>query len=353
MGMQTYSTVASRNLIRAAVKMLWHAGTVEVLGKFGRQEEQPLNKTDTIVYRRLVPFGASQAANPATGGSNVPVVNPNSFILAEGVTPNANTISYQDVSVTLQNFGLLFKFSDKAQLMYEDNIPDDMNKLCGETLGEVVEKVRWGVIRSGTAVIYANGTTRAGINTGIGASVNKFKLAVRSLQSNRVMRITSMIAPGPNFGTKSVQPGYLCFTHTDAEPDLATMPGFTKVEDYGQRKTIDDTEQGAIGRLRFLTTPVLDPFLAAGASVGATGLKSAGGSNVDVYPFVVVGEEAWGQVSLKGYGGIAPVVIPAKERNHANPMGKYGFVGADTWTNAVRLNENAIIRVEAGVADLA
>lgn len=351
--MQLYNTVASRNLIRAEAKMLRHAQNIEVLGKFGTPHEQPLNKTDTIVYRRVVPFGATQAANPATGNSNVPAINANSFLLSEGVTPNANTISYQDVSVSLQNYGILFKFSSRVQLMYEDDIPGDMSKLVGETLAEVAEKVRWGQLRAGTSVIYANGSTRAGINTGISASINKFRLSVRAMQSNRAMRVTEMLAPSPNYGTRSIQPGYLCFTHTDAEADLALLPGYTKLEDYGQRKPIDDAEIGAIGRLRFLTTPVLDPFLAAGASVGSTGLKSAGAANVDVYPFVVTAEDAWGTVALKGRGSMAPVVIPSNQRNHANPMGNHGYVGADIWMNAFRQNENWMVRIEAGVSDLA
>src|SRR5690554_3258650 len=101
--MQRYTTVQSRNQIRAAVDMLKHAEPIVVLGSFGMHHEQPLNKTDTLVFRRLNPYNA--AAN------GVPQIESNDFELQEGVTPDANSISYVDVSVTLKQYGVLFKFS--------------------------------------------------------------------------------------------------------------------------------------------------------------------------------------------------------------------------------------------------
>ena len=65
MSMQNYGTVASRNLIRAAQGMLEHAQPITVLGDFGTQREMPQNSTDTLEFRRTLPFGAS-----TTGTSN-------------------------------------------------------------------------------------------------------------------------------------------------------------------------------------------------------------------------------------------------------------------------------------------
>ena len=57
--MQEYSTVASRNLIDAEYKMLGHASRKQVLGSFGQQYQQPLNKSDTRVFRRVKPFNSA------------------------------------------------------------------------------------------------------------------------------------------------------------------------------------------------------------------------------------------------------------------------------------------------------
>ncbi len=84
MTQQLYGTVASRNLIRAEMEMLKMVDTIQVLGKFGEQKEQPLRKTDTVVFRRLKPFNSTATETPGITAAN--------FITSEGTTPTANTI---------------------------------------------------------------------------------------------------------------------------------------------------------------------------------------------------------------------------------------------------------------------
>ncbi len=368
MAIQGYSTAASRNLIRAAQDMLTHAVPITVLGDFGMQKQMPANATDTLVFRRTLPFGANVAGlsgltgagaelngryagtpnSGALGAANVGL-NASSFVLSEGATPTANTISFQDVQVTLQNYGLLFKFSSKAELMYEDDIPAEMVKITGETMAEVLEMVRYGVLRAGSSVVYTNGSGRAAVNTVI--SLNALRRAVRTLESNRAKRVTSRLAPSVNYATRAVQPAYVVFVHTDAVADIRNLPGFTKVEEYGQFKPIHDHEIGACEDFRFIKSPLLVPFFAA-SSAPLNGCLAANGTNPDVYPFVVIGEDAWGQVALRGFNAISPTVLRSQDKNHANPLGMFGYVGASTWFAAVRLNEAWMVRIEAGVSAL-
>lgn len=339
--MQQYNTVASRNLIKAQAQMLKHAEPIEVLGKFGAQKDHPKHSTDTLVFRRVQPFNVAANGAPQIVASN--------FVMAEGATPSANTISYQDVSVTMQKYGVLFKFSEKAQNLYEDDIPGDMKKIAGETMAEVFELVRYGVVKGSTSVIYANGASRAAVNTPI--SLGAVRKAKRNLENARGKAVTSMIAPGPNFGTKSVEPGYICFCHTNCEADVRDLPKFTRVEDYGSRSPLHPREIGAVESTRYITSPLLTPYLAAGSGT-LNGMLSAGGANVDVYPYIVIAEEAWGQVAMKGLGAMTPVLIPASQRSHANPMGQFGYVGCDGYFAAVRLNENWMQVIEAGATSL-
>ena len=101
-------------------------------------------------------------------------------------------------------------------------------------------------------------------------------------------------------------------------------------------------------QFRFITSPLLAPFAGTGSTT-TNGMVSIGGSNVDVYPFLVVAESAWGQVALKGMNAITPRIIRSGDISHANPLGMFGYVGASTWFNAVRLNDAWMARVEAGV----
>lgn len=356
MASQNYSTVASRNLIRAAQGMLEHAMPIIVLGDFGEQREMPQNSTDTLVFRRTLPFGATTVGSGIGGDQYVGTpggdggLDPADFALTEGTTPTANTISFQDVTVTLQNYGVLFQFSSKTEHLYEDDVPAEMQKLVGETLGEVLEIVRYGVLKAGTNVIYANGASRGVVNTAI--NKNKLRLAARVLESNRGKRVTTRLAPSVNYETRAVQPAYIVFCHTDCESDIRNLEGFTKVEEYGSFKPIHEREIGAVEQFRFVTSPLLTPFVGAG-SLTLNGMVSVGaGTNVDVYPFIIIGESAWGQVALKGMNAISPTMISSKTKNHSNPLGMFGYVGAQTWFNAVRLNDAWMVRLEAGVTDL-
>lgn len=341
---QLYGTVASRNLIRAEMEMLKMVETIQVLGKFGDQKSQPLNKTDTVVFRRLKPFNS--AANETPG------ITAASFITAEGTTPSANTISYTDVSATVEQYSVLFKFSSKSQLMYEDDIPGDMKRLTASTLAEVAELVAYGQVKAGTNVLYANGSTRLGVNTTI--SLRKIQAAARTMESNRATHVTESVAPGPNFGTAPVEPAYVVFYHTDLSSDVRALPGFTKRVEYGSAiKPVHPREIGACEEFRFVPSPLFAPYLTAGSTT-TNGMVATAGS-VDVYPMIVMAESAWGHISLKGngYTGISPTVIPASVKNHANPSGMFGYVGADFWYACVRLNENFQTRIECGASDLA
>lgn len=343
--MQTYSLVPSRNLIMAEREMLKHAMPIKVLSTFGTQKQIPQNKTDTVVFRRALPIDA--------GSNGAPSVTASNYLLQEGVTPGARTIAYQDVQVTVQQYGVLMKLSSKAEAMYEDDIPGDMVKLVGEHMASIEELISYGVVRGGTNVVYANGTARASVNTGI--TLNKLRQAARQLESAHAQLVTEKLASSVNFGTTAIEPGYLVFIHTDMEADFRNLTGFVPVARYGQQKQVHEREIGTIERFRLITSPYFKPFLAAGGTVTAGTFLSNGGNTgttADIYPIMVVAQEAWGQVALKGMNAIQPIYLPAKQITHANPMGQFGYVGANFYKNAVRLNENWMVRIEAACSAL-
>lgn len=346
--MQQYSTAPSRNLIHAEREMLKHAEPIKVLGSFGTNKPVPQNKTDTVVFRRAVPIDA--------GANGAPDITASNYLLQEGVTPGARTITYTDVQVTLQQWGVLMKLSNKAESLSEDNIPQDMIKLVGEHMGSIEELIAYGVVRGGTNVVYANGSARNAVTAVV--SLGKLRQCARVLEDAFGKRVTEKLAPGPNFGTAAVAPAYLVFIHTNAEADVRNLPGFTPVVEYGgNQKQVHEREIGAVEQFRFITSPYFKPFLLAGGNAAAgavlaNGAASTGSNASDVYPFVIVAADAWGQVALKGMDAIDPTYLPAKQKTHANPLGQFGYVGATFWKTAVRLNENWMVRLEAAVSAL-
>jgi len=342
--MQLYNTVPQRTTVLAIRGMLKYAEAIKTLSDFGSQEQIPTNKADTVVFRRPVPIDASS--------NGAPVVTATDYLLTEGTTPAPKTLSYQDVSVTLQQWGVLMKMSTKAAILYEDNIPQDMQKVVGQHMATIEEMICYGVVRGGTNVVYAGGVSaRSSVASGI--SLTMLRKSARILEKAHAMKVTKRLKSGPNFGESSVEPSYIVFIHTDLEADVRNIAGFTPKVDYGSGSEAHAREVGAVENFRFITSPYFRPWLQAGATV-ATGTYltngASGNAAADVYPFMVVAEDAWGQVAVKGYGSVDPVYLPPQQKNHANPMGQFGYVGATFWKNAVRLNENWIVRGECAAS---
>ena len=130
------------------------------------------------------------------------------------------------------------------------------------------------------------------------------------------------------------------------------MAGFKHISEYGQRKVIDQNEIGSVENFRFITSPELAPYIDSGAAVGSTGLYTSG-TLVDVYPFIICGEDAWGQIALRGDNSTDPTYITPGEKSKSDPLGQRGFVGAKFWFACKVLNEGWMAVIEAGVDDLA
>lgn len=115
---------------------------------------------------------------------------------------------------------------------------------------------------------------------------------------------------------------------------------------------VNENEIGSVENFRFITSPELAPYADSGAATGVTGLFSSG-TKVNVYPVILCGEDAWGQVALRGDNALDPTWIPPGEKSKSDPLGQRGFVGAKFYFASKILNEGWLAVIEAGVSDLA
>jgi N4-gp56 family major capsid protein len=327
-------------------EILAHAVHAEVLGMTGMQRAIPKNSGRTVIYRRYLPYGA---ANTNFNTRNRPLAAAAAHILTEGVTPTADTLVPQDIEVTLNQYGCLYQLSDVVADTYEDDVPAEMKKQCGERIGLVREMIRYGVVKACANVFYASGSSRATVGSKI--TLNVLRRVSRNLQANHAKRVTGILAPSPNIATTAVEASYLVFVHSDAEADIRDLAGFVHVADYGTRKPVSPYELGSCENFRFVTSPELAPYTNAGVVVGATGLLATG-PNIDVYPFIMCGEDAWGQVALRGSDAVDPTYIPPGTKDKSDPLGQRGYVGAKFYMQATLLNEGWMAVVEAGVSAL-
>lgn len=328
--------------------ILKHAMPAEVLGITGQQRMMPKNQSKTISHRMYLPYGATITDRNTR---NRPSVDAAAHELQEGVTPTADSLTPHDITVTLKQYGCLYELTDQTADTYEDDVPEEMKKQCGERIALVREMIRYGVLKACTNVFYSGGSTRDAVNAKI--TLNMLRKISRNLQANHAKRVTGILEPGEKISTQPVEASYLVFAHTDAESDIRDLAGFKHVAEYGTRKVVSPYEIGSCENYRFILSPELAPYANAGADVGVTGLFSTGSVKVDVYPFIVVGEDAWGQVALRGLDAIDPTYIQPGVKDKSDPLGQRGYVGAKFYMSCVLLNEGWMAVAEAGVSSLA
>lgn len=345
--MQTFASPAAR-IAKFKGEILRHAIPVEVLSITGTHRKIPKNRSDTVVYRRWLPaFGGATTDSTTINNWEVDPVN---FEVEEGVTPDVNTLQPQDITVVLREYGVLFMYTDKVADLYEDDVPSEMIEQTGESMGLVREMVRYGALKGCTNKFYAGGTTRATVDEPI--SVPLLRQVTRSISGNRGKMINKVMTPSPNYNTSPTEPGYLVFCHTHCESDIRELPGFFPCAEYSQRSMVHEMEVGSVDRYRFVVSPELKGFNNAGAAVGTTGLFSTGGSNVDVFPMIVVAENAWADVTLRGLNSFSPTHIPASKKDKSDPLAQRGYVGSKFWDAAFIQNDGWMAVVEVGVTNL-
>ena len=195
----TDAGVSQRTNVYAERQMLKHAGPVRILDKFGLTKPMPKNKSTTIKFRRPRVFTA--ATTP----------------LVEGVTPTATQFRYEDVEVSLKQYGHLVEITDVIEDTHEDPVLNDATVQSGENVGRTFEALDWGVLRAGTNVFYSNGTSRTDVNTPI--SLAKQRAVIRGLKRQKAMKITRVLDGSVDFQTKPIEAAFVAVHHTDDQHD--------------------------------------------------------------------------------------------------------------------------------------
>lgn len=328
----TDAGITPRTNAYAAVEMLSHATPTIVLDKFGMMRRMPKNKTQTIIFRRPRTF------DPAT----VP--------LQEGVTPNLTQFRYDDVSGTMRQYGEAVEITDIIKDFAEDDVAQDAYVQCGENAGRTHEALDWAVLRAGVNVFYANGASRGAVNSVF--TLDKQRAVTRALKANKAKKITMILSGSTDFATVPIEASYIAVAHTDLEPDIRNLPGFTPVANYGSRKPCCPQEIGSVEDVRYVLSEDLDPFEDAGDTASTNNVKSTGGSDADVYPILFFGKEAYGKVALRGANSMEPSIVPVEQKTKDDPLGQRGYIGWKSYHLCMILNELWMARLETATSDL-
>lgn len=315
-----------------------------VLGTVGENDDFKPNSGDTVKYRRILNKGAT-AAQPnrffQDGAGDRAQQYATDHLTAEGVTSAAESIAVQDISATLQQYNVLYGYTDKTFDLYEDDIPKAMTTLAGQRVALVHEMVLFGVLKGCTNKFYGGtGVSRATVNGTI--SLIGLRKIARSLAANHaepIDKMTKFIAASGNYGTSAVERCFPVFISTDLHPDVRDLPGFIPVAKYSDPNKAVAGEFGSCEEFRFISSPELVAVQDGGAAVAGSvpALLSTTGTYADVYQAIVGSQDAWGHIGLSGKQ-LDITALPPGQKDKADPQGQRGYVGAKFYYNAVVLN---------------
>ena len=181
--------------------------------RFAEKLKLPANNGKTIEVRRLETF--KKAMTP----------------LVEGVTPDGNKASVLSMNATIKQYGDYTAVSDRLQREAIDPLVASITEEHGAQAGLTLNTVDRNIVSTGTSVIYAAGTSRAGLtgsNKLTSALVNR---AATFLKKNNVPRINGK---------------YVSFIHPSIAEDLRNDTGWIEAHKYAEPGSIFD---GSIGEL--------------------------------------------------------------------------------------------------------
>lgn len=268
--------------------------------------------------------------------------------LTEGVTPSAKQLTKTDITATLTQYGDLVTLSDVVLDTHEDPVLQEAVDILGEQAGQMIEKVRFGVAKAGSNVFYANGAARNQVNTPISLAVQR--KITRALRRQMATPLTRVGKTGVNYGQQAIAPAFIAIAHTDLENDIRDMPGFKDVIDYSGSVQPIEGEIGSVEKVRYLCSPIYDPWADAGAAYAGSGtdMISTTGVNADVYPVMYFGTNAFATIPLKGKAALTPMVVNPKPSD-SDPLAQRGHVSWKAMMTSAILNDLWMARLECAV----
>jgi N4-gp56 family major capsid protein len=352
MAIQTYALTPGRiekfkgEIIKATL-------VKEILSKCGRQIQMPKNNSKTYVARTWVPYAATASKTGAdnrntrftsTGNAGVDraaqVIN--AHLSTDGVSSSSDTLTPLDYTATMKAYECSYSFTRETQDFYEDDIPATMKELIADRVSFVNETINYNALRSCSNVFYGDTTSASGVaatsiaTVGNSITLKMLRRIARSLLANSAKPVSKLLKSGPAMQSVPVAPSFFVYIHTDLVSDLRALggsststSGFFPVENYANPGDAVPGEVGKLENFRFIASPFWPALLSAGATTAsAAGMVSVLGTNNDVYPMFVMGEDAYAQIALRGQDALQPSFIPANTPSKSDIHGKRGYAGA-------------------------
>ena len=338
MALNTTGVAAAPGNIRPGVDTLYNRALLSralptlVHGKFADKKPFKMKSGKKQKFRRWLSLPVDEVPVP----------------LVEGVAPTSQTLEYEEFEVTLYHYGKVVSITDEVDMTVEDPVLTETAMLLGEQAGLTVDRIYREVVNGGAA-FYRIGTDIDGARTTVAGKINStsMEIALRTLRRNNAKKYTKGINASTGVGTLPVRAAYWAICHPDLIADLEGLADFIHVSKYASQTGVDPDEIGSWKDIRIICSTNARVWANAGAAVGATGLMSTNGSEIDVYSLLIFAQGAYGVCPL-GSDNARNIRKGFNEGGPSNPLEQIATSGWSVWTCAVILDPKALYRIECG-----
>ena len=268
--------------------------------------------------------------------------------LTEGITPGGSTITREKVAFRVAQFGDYVEYTDQLDLFDVDNIKSQFIDILGDQAAHTLDTiVRDGII-GGTNVVFSNSAAdraavvtagAAGAIAGLPTEADYAQAALR-LRKAKAKKYEPALGANGNIATAGARTAYICLIDPNRTNDLryarnadGTLfyPNFLSIEQYPNAGSAMEYEVGRMGDICFIESDQ--------AAVDASSTR-------DVLLDIVLGKDAYCNVSVKGKGGTQTIVKPLGSGGSYDPLDQRGTIGWKAYSGSRILNNSFMVRIE-------
>jgi len=304
MAVNTYASLTAEQRTFYEKTLLTRLVPTLVYCKYGQKKSIKKRKGKTIQFRRINSLPAATTA------------------LTEGQKPSGSSLNVTAVTATIEQYGDYVLISDELDMMGIDPVLTETSALLGEQSGLTLDTIARNVVRCGTNVLRPN--SRATIDAVTATdklTSTEIKLAVKKLRAANALPVEDGL--------------YIGIIDPETSFDLQGDADWKDVSKYNGGEAIMKGEVGRLHGVRFIET----------SNVYAA--NNAASPAVKVHHTVIFGKDAYGVVDIEGKEGKPSIIVkPAGSAGTEDPINQVSSAGWKAPFTAVRLNENAIVRIE-------
>ena len=280
---------------------------------------------------------------------------------------DADTASVTDITATVSKFGNFLILNEEDDVFNFTQEMDAIMRSIGRNAGESLNALQRNEAEDNLTQVFASGDASDGaVDSALTA--NAVEGVVQTLVNNSAMVFTPMTGGTENIGTAPILPGYWGICSPYVASDIRKFSNFTSIEKYHTQTATVLGEFGIVQAagvgVRFIQTPTASVDANAGAAVGSTGLRSTGGSDIDLFTTVIYGQEAIGSVGLgvqhtdgifRTGDELGAVELIPKERGTggtSDPYNEISTLAWKAWHTGKVLNSNWGRAIRSGATDI-